>query len=277
MMSFLNSEGQKMGYVDRGQGEIVLFVHGTPTNSNEYETIIKELSGQYRCIAVDHLGFGQSDKPQNGDYSLNAHRARLELFIQHLGVDAFHLLVHDFGGIIGLPLIASPKYQIKSVTILNSWLWPLCETEPSLTKQRWAVTTGLLPFLYRRCNFSAKFLLKMAWGSRKPLTKTRHQFYVNQFPTRRDREGAVGFMNALFEFENSSWQQGQVLAVLKNKPVQIIWGLADKLISPRNLARWKAEIPQASIHELDNVGHFVAEEAADEVAIRLKHWIGLHS
>ncbi len=277
MMNSITIERHRIAYIDQGAGEVLLIVHGTPTNSKEYEVVIKELSDQYRCIAIDHLGFGSSEKPLDGDYSLKAHQTRLEGLIQQLGVTTFHLLVHDFGGVIGLPLMINPKYQIKSVTILNSWLWPLCETEPALLKQQWAVNAGLLSFLYRQFNFSPKFLIKLAWGTESPLAPERHQMYIDQFPTPKDREGTVGFMKALFDFKNPIWQQAAVVGALKTKPVQIIWGLADKLVSPKNLARWKQEIPNVQVHELEKVGHFVAEEAGLNVAIKMKNWLGMHS
>jgi haloalkane dehalogenase len=66
---YLNVEGGRLHYIDAGEGEVLLFVHGTPSWSFEYRNIIKGLSGSYRCIALDHIGFGLSDKPEDYDYS----------------------------------------------------------------------------------------------------------------------------------------------------------------------------------------------------------------
>ncbi|AGH94243.1 alpha/beta fold hydrolase [Pseudobdellovibrio exovorus] len=266
-------QNQKLNYVDQGRGETIVFVHGTPTSSSEYEQVIAELSKDYRCLALDHLGFGLSDKPENGDYTISAHQKRLESWLQHLQIKQLHLFVHDFGGVIGLPLLQKSDLQIKSVTLANTWLWPLIETEPQMQSQKALVTSGVFPFLYRHFNFSAKVLLKMAWGKRRPLSRQRHRFYRNHFPNRKSREGTVGFLKSLFDFTNPCWQQPSVLQTLKNKPVQFIWGEADKLISSRNLQRWHESLPESKIYKLHDVGHFVAEEAPEDVIEKLKQFI----
>ncbi|MNK01146.1 Haloalkane dehalogenase [compost metagenome] len=259
-------QGQQISFLDQGTGEAILIVHGTPTNSSEYQEIIEELSRNYRCVAIDHLGFGQSEKPEGGDYSIQAHQDRLIALLKHLNLKTFHLVVHDFGGVIGLPLTRNADFKIKSVTMLNSWLWPLIETEPQMKSQKWLLSSGIFPFLYRQLNFSPKFLVKLGWGTKKPLSKERHRFYIEQFPKKTDRAGAVGFLRALFDFENPCWKQADTISKMTETPLQIIWGKSDKLISTRSLERWKKLLPKAQIHEFENVGHFVAEEAPEEVA-----------
>lgn len=265
-MHHFEYQGQQISFLDQGVGEVLVIVHGTPTNSSEYREVIEELSPKYRCIAIDHLGFGQSEKPESGDYSIQAHQKRLIALLEYLKLKSFHLIVHDFGGVIGLPLVDSRDFEIKSVTILNSWLWPLIETEPQMEKQRWLVSSGIFPFLYRQFNFSPRFLIKLGWGTGKALSKERHRTYIRQFPRKENRAGAVGFLMTLFDFENSCWKQDDILSKMAGVPVQVIWGRADKLISTRNLERWKKLLPRAQVHALENVGHFVAEEAPEAVA-----------
>src|SRR6187401_3454251 len=91
--------------VDEGSGPPILFVHGTPTNSYEYRHVIAALSKRFRCIAPDHLGFGESSRPRSFAYTPEAHAAVLNEFVERFGLDDFTLVVHDFGGPIGLPLI----------------------------------------------------------------------------------------------------------------------------------------------------------------------------
>ena len=96
----------EMHYVDEGSGPPILLVHGTPTNSYEYRHLIAALSKRFRCMAPDHLGFGQSSRPQSFAYTPEAHAAVLKEFVERLGLEEFTLVVHDFGGPIGLPLAA---------------------------------------------------------------------------------------------------------------------------------------------------------------------------
>src|SRR6266542_1158670 len=82
--NFIEIDGHQIHYVDEGKGETILFVHGTPVWSFLYRHMIKDLSNKFRCVAIDHLGFGLSDKPKNADFTPLAHARRLENFIGKL-------------------------------------------------------------------------------------------------------------------------------------------------------------------------------------------------
>jgi haloalkane dehalogenase len=107
--------GQRLHYVDEGSGEPILFLHGNPTWSFLYRAQIAALRDRRRCVAVDHLGFGFSDKPPRGDYSMRAHIARLGLFIDTLGLDGITLVVQDWGGVIGLGWAVAHKPRVERV------------------------------------------------------------------------------------------------------------------------------------------------------------------
>jgi pimeloyl-ACP methyl ester carboxylesterase len=261
-----------LNFESRGYGQNVVFSHGTPTYSGEYEKVVQRLESGFRFLLIDHLGFGKSPKPFRADYSIEAHQQRFRASLLENKVKSFHLVVHDFGGVIALPLLVDPDFEVLSLTILNSWYWSLIETEPQMKAQSVFVKVGILPLLYRYLNFSPKILLKMAWGSHCQLTKERHNHYIGMFPTRSERSGAIGFLRALFEFENPVWKKTETLKNIKI-PIQIIWGKADKLISVRNLERWKQIFPNAKVVALENVGHFVAEEAPEIFADELDSFL----
>src|SRR5918997_520724 len=90
--------GANMHYVDEGSGDVMLFVHGTPTWSFEWRHVIRHFSRTHRCIAMDHLGFGLSDRPRDFDYTPEAHQRVLRTFVERLGLDRITLVVHDYGG-----------------------------------------------------------------------------------------------------------------------------------------------------------------------------------
>jgi len=100
--NYLETQWGKIHYLDEGKGETILFVHGTPTWSFLYRNYIKELSKNYRCIALDHLGFGLSDKPKNFPGTPQLHSENLKALIDALQLKDITLVVHDFGGPIGL-------------------------------------------------------------------------------------------------------------------------------------------------------------------------------
>ncbi|MFN7728289.1 MAG: alpha/beta fold hydrolase [Bdellovibrio sp.] len=252
----------------RGAGAPVVFAHGTPTYSGEYEQVANQIENSNQSILIDHLGFGDSPKPIDGDYSISAHRIRFRQTLRQKGIKKFHLVVHDFGGVIALPLLTESDSEVLSLTIINSWYWPLIETEPQMKSQKILLDSGIFPFLYKYFNFSPKVLLKLAWGSHSPLTKERHRHYISKFPTKDDRHGPIGFLKALFDFKNSVWLEADQLSKIKT-PVQIIWGEADKLLSTRNLERWEAIFPKAKVVRFKNVGHFVGDEAPELLAKEL--------
>lgn len=96
---YFDINGQKLHYIDEGKGETLLFVHGTPSWSFDFRIIIKKLKETYRCVAIDHIGFGLSDKPENYDYSTQNHSKTLEYFALEKQLDNITIIVHDFGGL----------------------------------------------------------------------------------------------------------------------------------------------------------------------------------
>ena len=97
-----------------GSGPPILLVHGTPTNSYEYRHLISALSKRFRCVAPDHLGFGQSSRPRSFAYTPEAHAAVLKEFVERLGLEELTLVVHDFGGPIGLPLRSVRNSRVQA-------------------------------------------------------------------------------------------------------------------------------------------------------------------
>ena len=99
---FLDLDGQRYHYVDEGNGETLLMVHGNPTWSFAWRNFVKDLSNDYRVIAVDHVGCGFSDKPQKYPYRLEQHIANLCQLVESLDLEQVTLLAHDWGGAVGM-------------------------------------------------------------------------------------------------------------------------------------------------------------------------------
>ena len=113
-------EGDLLNYVDEGEGEVILMLHGNPTWSYLYRHFIRDLKKDYRCIALDHLGYGLSDKPPRADYSIAAHIRRLGKFIEELDLKNITLICQDWGGIIGLSYAARNKERFKRLIPMNT-------------------------------------------------------------------------------------------------------------------------------------------------------------
>ena len=193
--NYFNVNGQKMHYIDEGKGATILFLHGTPSWSFDFRNIIKELIFQYRCIAIDHIGFGLSDKPQDYDYTTQNHSHTLEKLIFHKQLDNITLVVHDFGGPIALNFAIKYPEKINRIIILNSWLWS-SEKDPDYIKLKKILKSPLLPFLYRYLNFSPKIIMPSSFGDHK-ISKEILKQYTKPFANKSQRNGALSFAKSL--------------------------------------------------------------------------------
>ena len=262
-----------MHYIDEGEGDIILFVHGTPSWSFDYRNCIKALKKTNRCIAIDHIGFGLSDKPAHYDYSTLKHSKTLEKFIIDLHLRDFTLVVHDFGGPIGLNVAIEHPDLVKNLVVLNSWLWS-SKDDPDFIKFSKILRSPLLPFLYRYLNFSPRFLLPKSFGDHK-LPKHLLSQYTKPFANRTQRNGALAFAKSLLNDQDwfeSLWQKKGPIAI---KPTLFIWGMKDPVIKSHNLEKFISGFPKAAVIRLEQSGHFPQEEQPDKVVqsilLFLKH------
>ncbi|MEQ8417016.1 MAG: alpha/beta fold hydrolase [Imperialibacter sp.] len=260
---YIDLPSGRMHYVDEGQGEILLFVHGTPAWSFLYREQIKTLRTKYRCIAVDHIGFGLSDKPEKFDGTPQAHSANLALFVEKLGLTNITLVVHDFGGPIGLSFALAHPEKVRNLVILNTWLWKTSDN-PDVQKVETVVNSRLGKFIYLYTNFSPSVLMKKAFHDKSKLSKAIHLHYTRPFPNKASRWGLLRLAQSLLGSSDWYEEQFEQLHKLESKSVLILWGTKDQFIKPAFLERWKEALPGATIRTFD-VGHFVQEEASKEV------------
>lgn len=259
---FLRLDAGNMHYIDEGEGEIILFVHGTPTWSFLYRDFIKEFSKEYRCIAIDHIGFGMSDKPNLETGTPEWHSQNLSQFIKKLDLQNITLVVHDFGGPIGLATGIEHSERIKKVVLFNSWLWATDQKKDAQKIDK-TINSWLGKFLYLNMNFSPKVLLKKGFANKKHLSKKVHQQYIKPFPDKNSRISLLNLAKALVG--SSMWYQKQweQLDVLADKEWLILWGTKDEFITTDNLDKWQARLSNVKIKEFD-CGHFVQEERTKE-------------
>lgn len=253
----------KMHYIDEGQGETLLFVHGTPSWSFDYRHIIKALSTQYRCIAIDHIGFGLSDKPKTYDYSTQNHSKTLEQFVDFLGLTDFTLVVHDFGGVIGLNMAINHPEKIKKLIILNSWLWST-KNDKDFIKLSKILRSPLLPFFYRYFNFSAHFILPKSFGDKK-IDKHALQQYILPFSRFSERNGTIAFVKSLLNDQDWFEELWTKKTFISQKPTLFIWGMKDPMIKPHYLEKFSSGFPNSQVQKLESCGHFPQEEASTKV------------
>ncbi len=269
---YLSHPDGQIHYLDLGQGEAIVLVHGTPTWSFMYRHLIADLQHDYRVLVPDHLGFGLSDKPRDADYSVQAQANRFEAWLESMGLNSVHLVVHDFGGPIGLAYALKYPDKIKSLSIANSWMWS-ARGEAQFEKMAKTLDSPLLPFLYRWFNFSARFLIPQGFAERKQLSHAVHKQYLAPFAF-GEREAPLGFAKSLLEAQDwfaSLWDQRQSLTDI---PAQILWGNQDRFLEAGYAERFASIWPEpARIIRFDKAGHFLWEEAHQEILPILRQFI----
>ena len=270
---YLDTRHGRMRYLDEGSGPPILFVHGTPTNSYEYRHLIASLAATHRCIAPDHLGFGRSERPAAFAYTPEAHAEVLREFVDALGLERFTLVVHDFGGPIGLPLVLADSSRVDRVILMNTWAWPLDDDEKMARGARF-IAGSAGRWLYKYANASLRLIMPSAYGDRRKLTKTIHRQYLDVF---RDRAARVLVLHALAKALLASrahyeWLLHRV-GQLRRRPVLIVWGMKDSAFQPYQLERWRSLLPDAEVVRIEGAGHWPHEEEPARVIDAIERFL----
>ena len=261
--NYFQINDHQMHYVDEGAGEVILFVHGTPSWSFDFRNIIRSLKTNYRCIAIDHIGFGLSSKPKEYDYSTINHSRTLEQFISFLNLKNITLVVHDFGGPIGLHVAEMHPDKLKRIVVLNSWLWS-SKTDPAFIKLSKILKSPLLPFLYKHLNFSPRFILPASFGDKK-LKKELRLHYTKPFSKPSERNGALAFAKSLLNDQDWFEELWENKNPISHKPILFIWGMKDKIITPQYLEKFASGFSNHTIRKIETAGHFPQEEEPETV------------
>ena len=263
----------EMHYVDEGQGDVVLLVHGTPTWSFEYRHVIAALSKCHRVIAPDHLGFGLSERPARFAYTPEAHAIVLREFVNAMGLDRYTLVVHDFGGPIGLPLVRQSNSPVDKLVVLNSFAWPI-DDDPTVARPAKLIGGAVGRWLYKYADIEFRLIMPAAYGDRRKLTKAIYAQYTEVF---RDRQARADVLHTLATSLLGSRDHYALLldgmASLRGLPVLIVWGLKDSFFKPHYLARWQQLLPQAAVVTLPTAGHWPHEEEPARVIAEIERFL----
>ena len=257
----------KLHYLDEGEGEILLFLHGNPTWSFYYRSLIKNFQDRYRCIAPDHIGCGFSDKPQGYSYTLTSHIDNLEKLVDFLGLKNITLVVHDWGGAIGMGLAVRKPGLIKRLVLFNtaSFLSPDIPLRISLCRLPLLGT-----ILIRYLNLFVKGVIRFGLKRRKRLTQNVRAGYLAPYDTFENRIANLKFVQDI-PMEQTVPSYSIIQYIERNLkqfdgyPVLIIWGSEDFCFNVKFLNKWRKIFPRAEVREVRNAGHLVVEDASDEI------------
>lgn len=258
-------EGLRLHYLDEGSGRPIVLFHGEPTWSFLYRRVIPILvAAGYRAIAPDYFGFGKSDKPTDpAAYTYDRHTSSMSALLESLGVEAATAVVQDWGGPIGLRL-ATETGRFDRLSILNTGLYGGGTISEGF--QAWRSFVESSPDLPVR--FIMQRSMVRSWPDdvldayEAPFPDETYKVGAHRFPlivpTRPGDAGADDMLRVRTELEQ--W----------GAPAQVLFATADPIFSVKVGQRWVDRIPGAhELETIDDAGHFLQEDAGEEVAERI--------
>jgi len=270
--NFFQNGQHRYHYLDEGEGAPVVMVHGNPTWSFYYRELVKALRPDFRCIVPDHIGCGLSDKPSDEryDYRLKSRVDDLERLLDHLEVNRdITLVVHDWGGMIGMGYAVRHPERIRRIVVLNTAAFHLPDTKAFPPALRLGRETWLGALLIRGgnafCRAAARVCVK-----RQPLPKDVRAAYLEPYNSWKNRIATLRFVQDIPLNPGDPSYEGvdriaSGLEQLAHVPMLICWGLRDFVFSEHFLVEWERRFPNAEVHRFPDCGHYILEDAAVEV------------
>jgi pimeloyl-ACP methyl ester carboxylesterase len=277
---YLNLDGLRLHYLDEGSGEPVVMLHGNPTWSFYYRNLVIALRGRYRCIVPDHMGCGLSDKP--GDdrypYTLEQRVCDLERLLDKLKIDSkITLVLHDWGGMIGMAFAVRNPRMIRRLVILNTAAFHLPKEKRFPLPLRICRDTLLGALLVRGLNtfsLAASFV-----GCKKnPMPKELRRAFRLPYNNWRNRIATLRFVQDIplapgdrsYDLVSKT---DQGIAAFCDLPMAIFWGEKDFVFDRTFLGEWKRRFPKAEVHSYPDGGHYILEDMKDEVVPLIEEFL----
>lgn len=266
-------DGARVHYLDEGpaqSSETIVFLHGNPTWSFLYRNVVKELRGEYRCIALDYPGFGLSQPPPGYDFLPRTHSRSVEQFFDALKLSNVTLMVQDWGGPIGLGMAGRRPELVKSLVIGNTWAWPK-DLDPNA--RRFSRLMGGPIGRFFGLHFNAIPHVFFAIGMRDALPNAALEMYLRPFRRPDRREPTVIFPREIISSREYLAEVEASLARIADRPALIIWGAKDGGFRPPDRERFERTFPKHRTVLLETAKHFIQEDEPGRVAAEIRAFI----
>jgi haloalkane dehalogenase len=277
---YLDVNGLKYHYIDEGSGDPIIMIHGNPTWSFYYRTLITSLSSQYRTIAPDHIGCGLSQKPDEKiyDYRLSSRVADLEALMGHLDLKRnITLVLHDWGGMIGMACAVKNPLRIGRIIILNTaaFLPPRGKRLPLRLRlvRNFTPLAAIAVLGFNLFSYGAMFMAshqglkkEVKLGLTAPYNSWKNRIatlkFVQDIPL-TDKDPSFGLVG----------RTDQNLKSLRDVPMLICWGQRDFVFDGDYLNEWRRRFPKAEVHTFSAAGHYILEDEPDGVLQRVENFL----
>jgi pimeloyl-ACP methyl ester carboxylesterase len=275
---YVDVDGARMHYIDEGVGETILCVHGNPTWSFAWRNFVKQLSSKYRVIAVDHIGCGFSDKPQEYPYTLRQHISNLERLLQTLDLQKITLIAHDWGGAIGMGAAGEMAYRFSRFVLCNTAAFRSQRMPFRISVCRWPVVGAIG---VRGFNLFSRAALTMAVSHHDRMTPAIRAGYVAPYNNWANRVAVHRFVQDIplkpsHPTYDTLSQVEAGLQQFRQHPMLLAWGEQDWCFSPEFRKEFEQRFPQAESFPIADAGHYVFEDAPERLIPRVREFLTQH-
>lgn len=275
--------GLRYHYLDEGEGEPILMLHGNPTWSFYYRELIKAFRRTHRVIVPDQMGCGLSDRPTDKEYDYRYGRRieDVEAFMEHLGLESgVTLVAHDWGGIIGSGVAARNPDLFSRLVLFNTAGFRMPEGKKLPWQLNYVKHFPILPAVQIR-GFNAFVRLATVLGLESRMPADVKRGYRAPYNSWHNRIAILRFIQDIaIEPDEPSYEAAKVtdenLHRLGGKPILILWGAKDFIFDLDILDEWKRRFPDAEVELYEDAGHFVIEDATDRIIERMRGFLSSH-
>ena len=261
-------DGHKIAFREQGEGSPVILIHGIPTNSLMWRTIIPLLAKTHRVIAPDLLNYGQSSKPKSADVSINAQSRMIVKLMDALGVRRADIVAHDIGGGVAQLIAVNYPEKVQKLVLMDSVCfdsWPIPEFEP-LQQPGADSAMSLNDFVSMMRGFMPNGVY-----NKSVMTDDVIDLYLAPWST---EEGKQAFFRNLRRL-NKEYTQS-IAGELKKLPHQtlVMWGDKDPFQKPEYAPKLADAIPNAELVWIKDTGHWLIDEKPDEIGNHINQFLG---
>ncbi len=272
---FCEAAGFSQHYVDIGEGEVIICLHGEPTWGYLYRNMIPPLAENNRVIVPDHMGFGKSETPLDREYTLKSHTENLSALIDELSLDQITFVMQDWGGPIGTAFTVRHPEKVKRLVYMNTvaGYGVVSESVTPINQSPWfkwigeGLESGRTEQVLRNAGSTVLSIMKIiGFQNSSVIDDTWIDAYSSPFPSYESSIGAYEFpIDAyLGRIVDYVLEGAEGVPNLKSKPAILLEGLEDRAIPPdRAIEGFRSLWPDEKIIKLEGVGHFCQEDAPD--------------
>jgi len=280
---FLDINGLAYHFIDEGSGDPLVMIHGNPTWSFYYRSLIQGLSPRFRTIAPDHIGCGLSEKPdlKRYDFRLKSRVDDLEKLMQHLALNQrVTLILHDWGGMIGMAYALRNPGSISRIILMNTAaFFPPGDRRLPLRLRLVRNFRALATPAVLGLNFFSYAALYMA--SHKGLTGDVKSGLTAPYSRWNNRLATLKFVQDIpLKSSDPSyelvWNVQENLNRFSKIPMLICWGKHDFVFDNTYLDEWRRRFPDAEIHSFADAGHYVLEDKPEHMQTLIKDFLDRH-